>query len=234
MDCELWYVTTESARDAAHVEALRARLTEEERVRHDAFAFEKNRLEFLLTRALSRFVLARWENKRASDLQFRATKYGQPLLHPISDVRFNLTNTTLLVACIVSRSRDVGVDAEPIHEGERILGVAETVFTHAERDALAKLSKKDRHHRAVELWTTKEAYMKARGLGMSIEPKTFAVDFSNAPQLDLREIGDDETRWELTTRDLEGHVVATCVERMPGKNSAIEIHATTCERLLEI
>jgi 4'-phosphopantetheinyl transferase len=234
MDCELWYVTTESARDAAHVDVLRARLTEEERARHDAFVFEKNRLEFLLTRALSRWVVARWENKRASDLQFRATKYGQPLIYPASDVRFNLTNTLGLVACIVSRSREVGIDAEPIDEGERIMSVAETVFTHAERDALAQLSETDRRHRAVELWTTKESYMKARGLGMSIEPKTFAVDFTRAPQLDVGAIGDDDARWELTTRDLEGHVVATCVERIAGKKAAIDVRFVECEQLLAI
>ncbi len=231
--CELWYVTTDSARDPAVVAALLARLTNEERTRHDALVFAENRLEFLLTRALSRWVLARWEKTKPLDLNFRRTKHGQPILDPSSDTRFNLTNTIGLVACVVSRSRGVGIDAEPLAEGARILDVAKTVFTRAERDALARLSEANRLHRAVELWTYKEAYMKARGLGMSIAPERFAVDYaSGGPRLDLRDLGDEQTRWELTTRDLEGHVIATCIERAGAESCTVAIHSVTPQDLL--
>jgi 4'-phosphopantetheinyl transferase len=232
--CELWYVTTQSAGDPALVAALLARLTCEERARHDALVFAKNRLEFLLTRALSRWVLARWEKTKPLDLDFLRTKHGQPILNPPSDTRFNLTNTVGLVACVVSRSRDVGIDAEPLDEGARILGVAQTVFTQAERAALARLSEANRLHRAVELWTYKEAYMKARGLGMSIAPERFAVDYeSGAPRLDLHELGDDdEVRWELTTRDLAGHVIATCIERIGRERCTVAVHSVTPEELI--
>jgi 4'-phosphopantetheinyl transferase len=102
-----------------------------------------------------------------------------------------------------------------MNRAEDILNVADSVFTRLERSAMARLPLVDQRRRAVELWTYKESYMKARGLGMSIPPDAFQIDYaSGAPVLDLRELGgDDGARWELSMREINEHLVASCIER---------------------
>lgn len=134
-----------------------------ERERHARFVFEGRRHEYLLTRGLVRGVLATYVDATPSALAFRLTEHGRPILERGGELRFNLTNTVELVVCAVAHGHEIGVDAEPLARADEILGVSERVFTLDERDGLFDLPLPSRRRRAVELWTQKEAYMKARG-----------------------------------------------------------------------
>jgi 4'-phosphopantetheinyl transferase len=234
---DLWHVRTD-ALDAATCAACAALLTPEERAQHGRFVFEQNRLEYLVTRGLARAVLATYVAVRPSELAFVRTEHGRPLLDPSAfgastsvrfnapsggrppppapDLRFNLTNTVELVACGVALGAEIGIDAEPLARANKILEIAATVFTPYERAELDRLSDAPRRRRAVELWTLKEAYMKARGLGFSLPVKGFELVMGDrhAPVLRLHpEVQDDPARWTLAIHELEGHLVSTCVER---------------------
>jgi 4'-phosphopantetheinyl transferase len=232
--CELWYVKTADVAAPSLVARCEALLTAEEHERRGKFVFEKNRHEYLVTRALAQWTLARWTKRRPGEVTFVRTEYGRPLLHPPSDVRFNLTNTIHLVACLVGAGRELGVDAEPIARADDILGIADTVFLAGELAALGRPAPGERRRRAVELWTYKEAYMKARGMGMSIPPQKFQIVHRDGlPKLDLSLLGDDdEGRWELRAHEVEGHIVSTCVERIDGKPAAIEVQKANLGELM--
>jgi 4'-phosphopantetheinyl transferase len=190
-------------------------LTPKERAKEASFVFETNRREYLVTRALCRTVLAIYLSARPGELMFRNDDHGRPELDPPQGVRFNLTNTVALVACAVSLAGEVGVDAEPLERADDVLGVAEIVFTPRERRGLSALDAVERRARAIDLWTCKEAYIKARGMGMSLPVNRFELDF-DGPRirlLFLENLDDDAARWDITTRVIEDHVVATCVER---------------------
>lgn len=213
MTVELWWVATRDVVDDEVVRACSALLTPEERIKQSAFRFEKNRHEYLVTRALGRAVLARRLGVAPSALAFTRNEYGKPELDPPA-LRFNLTNTVDLVACVVAGGVEVGVDAEPLSRGGQVLDVATTVFTEAERAALAALPLPEREQRAVRLWTSKEAYMKARGMGMSLPVEKIELDL-DVPGGRLRffdPLTDAPSRWTITTREIDGHLVATCIE----------------------
>lgn len=208
---DLWYVRTDEVRADDLLRACDAVQSPEERERGRSFVFEKNRHEHLVTRALCRGVLARYVGCAPRELAFRRNAYGRPELAAPGDLRFNLTNTVALVACAVTRGRDVGVDAEPLARADDILDIAETVFTSRERAYLASLDLRARREHAARLWTCKEAYMKARGLGMSLPPETFEVD----PVLDLSSLTPDAAnagRWRLSAAVVEDHMMAICIE----------------------
>jgi 4'-phosphopantetheinyl transferase len=231
-DCELWYVQTSEVAKPSLVAACMSLLTKTEQEQRTRFVFEKNRHEYLVTRALAHWALARWTGGRPGEVALRRTEYGRPVLDPPSDVRFNLTNTIELVACLVASGRELGVDAEPLARGDDILEVADTVFRTRERQMLSELPLPERRRRAVELWTCKEAYMKARGMGMSIPPKQFQIDYGRgAPVLDLRELDDDEARWDLATHEVEGHLLSTCIERIDSKPYAVTLRRARLEEL---
>jgi 4'-phosphopantetheinyl transferase len=209
---DLWYVPT-SAIDGELADACRALLAPDETARVARFHFERHRHEHLVTRALARAVLATYVGRPPATLSFVRTGYGRPLLVGAGPLEFNLTNTTELVACAVAHDRRIGVDAEPLARADRVLDVAPTVFTSAEQAGLAALSPAARERRAVELWTLKEAYMKARGLGMSLPVERFeVVHEAGARSLRFHPPIEDPSRWELTTFELEQHLVSTCID----------------------
>jgi 4'-phosphopantetheinyl transferase len=213
---EVWYLRTEEVAGGALLQACDKVLSEDERERMRAFFFEKDRHEYLVTRALSRGVLAQALGVAPSSLAFRRNAYGRPELDPPNDLRFNLTNTTGLVACAIASRREVGVDAEPVERADDILEVAHVVFTEAERDTLARLEISARRILALRLWTAKEAYIKARGLGLSLSPAKLHLGIRDSAIVltFLEDIGDDPTRWHIVTQKVEGHMVGLCAERL--------------------
>ena len=208
---DLWYARTASLFDEAAVQAL---LTDEERARHRAYVFEKNRREYLATRGLERAALATVTGRPARSLRFHRTELGRPVLDDAVDVCFSLTNTVAFVGCATSRC-EVGLDAEAFERGPEIFRLASAVFTPVERETLAGLvDVAERERRALELWTAKEAYMKARGLGLTLPPEDIEFDVHRQPA-NLRIAPHHDTRperWTLATLAIAGHVVTVCVE----------------------
>jgi 4'-phosphopantetheinyl transferase len=218
---DIWHVRTDAVHDTRTLEVCAGLMAASEKTRHSRFVFERNRHEYLVTRGLARGVLATYVDRPPRELSFVLTEHGRPLLEDSADVRFNLTNTVELVACAVSRGREVGVDAEPLARADDILEIATTVFTDGERQGLATLSLPARRRRAVELWTLKEAYMKARGLGMSLPVEkielVFPSEAEGGPTLRFFPPVDDvPSRWTLSTLEIDGHLISTCVEVVEG------------------
>ncbi len=202
---------------AAHV--FSKWLTDEERARHDRFLFEKNRHEFLATRALERTVLAAHLGCSPDAIRFERNAYGKPSIVGEPKLRFNLTNTLDLVACTVSESGDIGIDAEPLARADTVLEVASSVFLPSEIAELEALDVSAKSRRAVELWTLKEAYMKAMGMGMSLPPDSFgftARALSSPPKEDS-----DPSRWRFEVVEIERHLVSVAIEQAGTESIAV-------------
>jgi len=90
------------------------------------------------------------------------------------DLEFNLSNTKGLVVCAISRDQ-VGVDVEPRARGTSVVPIADTVFSQDELAALRALPESEQPRRAIELWTLKESFIKARGLGLSLPLDRFTM-----------------------------------------------------------
>ncbi len=177
-----------------------------------AFVFEHSRREYLVTRALVRDVLAAHTE---GPLAFARSEYGKPSLDPPRDLHFNLTNTKELVGCAIVRGWEIGLDAEPLDRGDTILEIAETVFVASERDEIAGLGLGSRRRRAVEMWTRKEAYMKALGTGLSLPPLEVVL-------------ADVERTHAFATFEVADHLLALCIDRAgPTPSSATLVRHTT-------
>ena len=218
----LFYARPADVAQAPAKAACDAILTDEERVRCDRFVFEKNRVEFLATRALARTVLAAYTGLARDAVRFSIDAYGKPALDPAPPgLSFNLSNAVTLVVCAVSDAPTIGVDVEPLARADQVHRVASDVFTPAERAELASLDAASANRRAVELWTLKEAYMKARGLGMSLPPASFAMSGLVLAPDPPPPAEPDRSRWTFASLEVEAHAVAICVEaRLPDASRA--------------
>ena len=186
-------------------------LTLEERERWQKLRFEPNRLEFLASRALVRTAFSRHHPLPPAAWRFRANAYGKPEAEPACGLRFNLSNTPGLVVCLLARDVEVGVDAEPAARAAEILALAPNVFSPLELAQLESLPVSERSDRALSLWTLKEAYIKARGLGLSLPLASFSFLFGGNQRVQLEvdpPVRDEPSRWRFSLLDFAGYRIA--------------------------
>ncbi len=174
---DLWYVRPEWTDRRELLDAYLALLSPDETARACRFHFQKDRLLYLVTRALVRTALSSYVPEVESRAWvFAANKHGKPFVtHPAGfGRRFNLTNTRGLVACAVSDAGDVGLDAEFLGKDRNDLALARRYFSHEEAEYLESAPPDRRLEVFYRLWTLKEAYIKAQGMGLSIPLDSFA------------------------------------------------------------
>ncbi|MSO56499.1 MAG: 4'-phosphopantetheinyl transferase superfamily protein [Acidobacteria bacterium] len=185
-DVHIWYRATESLDDRA-VNAAVSVLAADERERYGRFLFARDRRDFAAAHALTRGVLSLYEDVQAVAWTFQTTPHGKPFLPPSRagspPLAFNLSHTHGLVACAVARGVDVGLDVEST---DRVVGeraIARQYFTTEEEALIAACAERDRQTRFTELWTLKEAYIKAVGQGLAHPLDAFGFAFEGAGDL---------------------------------------------------
>lgn len=208
---DLWYAVVPGHLERSLRLAYEAMLRPEERARQIAFRDEHCRVEYLLTRALVRWVLSQHEPCSPRDWQFVTDGRGRPELDEPRSFRFSLANCPALVVCAVTWGADVGVDAEPHVRGASILEMGDRVFSAEERVALTTLGSRDeRESHAILLWTLKEAYLKALGTGLLIALPSLSFDGRDGG-LALRVDGERVGAWAFATVAIAGHRIALAV-----------------------
>jgi 4'-phosphopantetheinyl transferase len=152
-----------------------ALVSDEERQRCAAFVFDRDRQVFLAAHALLRLTLSRFAPVAPKSWQFHAGAHGRPeIAEPVSRLRFSISHTRGLAACAVVLDRDIGLDVEDLSRGAPI-ELAKSFFAEREAQALENVPPEDRAARFLTYWTLKEAYIKARGLGLSLPLDQFAM-----------------------------------------------------------
>ena len=196
-------VATDDSDALAKREQYLRLLSPDEHERMARFVFERDRVRFLLTRALVRTTLSRYAPVAPADWHFIANAHGRPeiLDRPagVPDLRFNLSHTDGLIACAVTIGREVGIDVE--HVGRRLTqDVAARFFAPAEVAHLQSLPADQQERVFFDYWTMKEAYIKARGFGLALPLGDFAFHFApdQPPTITIEpSLQDDPATWQF-------------------------------------
>ena len=195
----VWLCRVESLSDA-DLAAMDSVLSEEEHARRDRFVFAEDRRAFTAAHALLRTTLSRYGGRPPRDWRFETTSHGKPFLAPPQagdpPLCFNLSHTRTAVACAVVIGADLGLDVQECGHSADSLGIAERYFTTTERKMLAGCPRGDIDERFVELWTLKEAYVKAVGAGLSMPLDSFEFSFGDSPGLTF-DGPQDPSRWRF-------------------------------------
>lgn len=220
-EVRVFYAFTELLADAAFDRRCRALLSPEESAREQRFRFLEDRQSYLLAHALVRSALSRLCGVEPGALAFESGEHGRPeLIEPACQprLRFNLSHTRGLVACAVGLEHDLGVDVEHIERRLEIDSLAASVFSEHERAALDQLPDERRRERFFQLWTLKEAYIKAVGVGLSLPLRaiTLEPEAAQGPAIafDAAAIADDPRAWWFAVRRVgSGHMLAVALKR---------------------
>jgi 4'-phosphopantetheinyl transferase len=193
-------------------------LSPDERHRADRMHFQRDRRRFVVARGVLRRLLGAYLGVAASRVRFAYGGHGKPfLVSPPSapSVSFNLSHSDDVALYAIALDRALGVDVERVGSDSRDDVIAR-VFSASERQTLDALAPDARRTAAVVWWTAKEAYMKARGLGLSLDPAGLEVVRAGAALVGVRRITGDETPHEpWTVRVLDpwpGYVAALVAE----------------------
>ena len=149
---------------------LESLLSPEELHESRRFAFVADRCRFIVARALLRTVLSRYVGRDPAGLPLRRTPEGKPQLgEPLEGrLQFNVSHTREIALYAIGGDRDVGVDVERIRPGLTADVLDSGVLVADDTERLRTLRGAARDDATFAAWTRREAYAKARGVGLGL------------------------------------------------------------------
>jgi 4'-phosphopantetheinyl transferase len=191
-------------------------LPPDERAHARRFVFAEDRERFVTTRWFLRCLLGHYLRRPPLAIAFQYGKQGKPALHEPSDsgIGFNVSHSGAWSLIALATSPTVGVDVEWVREDVDALGVAASAFALGERSYLRSLDGVEQTRAFFRCWTQKEAYVKARGAGLSIPLGSFEVELAEPPGLrSLRGDVERAKEWCVWTADpASDHLGAVAIE----------------------
>ena len=214
--------------------AYRALLNAAEREQEPRFYFAADRRRYLVTRALVRIVMSRYVCIHPREWIFSTNAHGRPeAVNPQArdaGMSFNVSHTRGLIVLGVTRRRALGVDVEHVRARAVSIDIADRYFAPQEVAALTAVTPQQRQYRFFEYWTLKEAYIKARGMGLSLPLDKFSFQLSDDRAVELvihPELADAAARWGfLQFRPLPEYLVAICAERVAASSPRLIVRQT--------
>ncbi|HEV7138385.1 MAG TPA: 4'-phosphopantetheinyl transferase superfamily protein [Steroidobacteraceae bacterium] len=217
---DLWCTYISEIGDPALFPRYEALLSPQERATQGRFRFARDQRRYLVTRALVRTVLSRYARVRPEDWVFSAGPYGRPEISgplPVPALEFNISHSGDLVMLGVTSGRTLGIDTESIAIRAADIDGLDRYFAPQESAALLALPADERRRRFLELWTLKESYIKARGMGLAIALDAFRFEMPGDRRLRLcmqPDLGDSPQQWRVWQLTLRGdYLAAVCAAR---------------------
>jgi 4'-phosphopantetheinyl transferase len=178
-------------------------LAVDERARAARFHFPRDREHFIVARGALRAILGFYLNRAPECLSFRYSSHGKPALTLESGedpIRFNMSHSHGVALYAITCDREVGIDVECVRSNLEVEQIAGRFFSRQEIATLHALPAALRRYAFFLCWTRKEAYIKARGEGLSLPLDQFDVSLvpgEPAALLRTRPDSDEALRWSL-------------------------------------
>ncbi|MFO7029066.1 4-phosphopantetheinyl transferase [Limnospira fusiformis CCALA 023] len=200
----------------SQIAGLERLLSAEERQRAAAFRRESDRLHFTAARGILRQILASYVGVAPPGLEFAYSQRGKPGLitgNSQGEIQFNLSHSHGKALYAIAFNRRVGIDLEKIRSLDG-LTLAKRFFCEGEYSQLSNHPKAAQNRAFFQLWTAKEALLKATGTGL-IGLKDVEILPNNDGQLFLAKIvGNYPHNWYLKTWEIDNWAAAIAVETL--------------------
>lgn len=199
-------------------------LSSDEKARAARFGTELLQNHFVAGRGTLRTILARYLAGKPEDLKFVYGPAGKPVLAEASannGLNFNLAHSGSLAAVAVTRGRLIGVDIEkirPLADAEQLVA---RFFSANERAVFQGLPPGEKTAAFYNLWTRKEAWLKATGEGIGHLLDQVEVSFIPGKPVQF-------VRLPQTSPDAAGQWSLHDLSLPPGYAGAVTIPAPDC------
>jgi len=205
--------------ESAASERWREILSAEEQERAGRFRFAKDRVQYSSCRGILRLILGGYLNIKPTEVRFGYNGHGKPgLVDEINPtkIRFNVAHSHGLALFAMTMDREIGIDVEQIRPEVATQEIAERFFAPEEVQRLFDLQPAERTAAFFDCWTRKEAFIKARGVGLWLPLNQFVVAFGPGATPALLSAKDDphaSARWTvIDLNPAKGYAGAVVVE----------------------
>ncbi len=213
----VWRILLTQSEDV--VRRLAEHLSVDEAQRADKCRRELDRCRYVVAHGALRELLAEYTSWAPRDVSFRHTAAGKPFV--VGDrgeqcPRFSLSHSGEWAVVGLALLTDVGIDIEQIDPGISVQAVAERFFSQSESVALRDAPPEQRTDLFFTAWTRKEAYVKARGDGISDRLQRFSISVNPEQPPILRIDSKDQCailHWRIYDLDIaSGYAAAIAAE----------------------
>lgn len=195
--------------------AARRLLSADERKRADRFAYDRHRRRYTVAQGHLRRVLGRLTGINPKTVRFHYEEKGKPWLP--GGPSFNQSHSEDRLMIAVAASGRLGVDIEEMRQVRLMLGIADKNFAPDEAARLHAAPPNERRRIFFRIWTRKEAFLKALGVGLTHPLRSFSVDPTPGAArglLQVEDLPEDPARWYIGgVRCAEGAEAALAVDR---------------------
>lgn len=189
-------------------------LDTDERHRHERF-HKKLKQSYLISHVACRQILAQYLNISAKEIQYKKNPYGKPLLDHDTSIRFNMSHSNTLAIVAVSIHNDLGVDLEFSDKKTAWKKIAKRFFHPTEIKHMLKQGEDEQKKTFFQIWTRKEAYIKALGTGFATPFPSFNV--IDRQILTIDSPNETEITWHIKDLSINPDYTASVVQ-----NTSIE------------
>lgn len=194
-------------------------LSAEERAQSDRYKSVRDQKRFAAAHGVLRLLLARYLAVPAAEVRFVTGAHGKPYVIGLNgaggSLRFNLAHSGEMALFVFAENREVGVDLEEIDARTARPALAERFFAPGERSSILARTPDERPHYFARLWTLKEAYLKALGLGLTQPLDSFEIGLENDIPSLVAGVPGGRTPVDWSLRELDvgpQYAAALCVE----------------------
>jgi len=217
-EVHVWRATLDQ-QTASQIQSFLQSLAADEQARAERFHFERDREHFIVARGVLRAILGNYLNRAPECLSFCYSSHGKPALAGESGkdaIRFSVSHSHGVALYAVTRGREVGIDLERIRFDLPVAEIAERFFSRREVAMLRALPTDVQQQAFFRCWTCKEAYIKARGEGLSLPLDQFDVSLvpgEPAAVLGTRPDPSEASHWSLQElTSVPGYAAVLAVE----------------------
>lgn len=147
--------------------SLKRWLSVSERDRANRILIPNKRDYQIQSKAWLRWLLAGYTGSSVKKINYQFGQLGKPYLgmQPAS-IQFNATDSGNILLVAFHQSYELGLDIEAVPRNVNYRGIAKRKLTENEISLLLSLPEADQSDAFLALWTRKESYGKAMGLGI--------------------------------------------------------------------
>jgi 4'-phosphopantetheinyl transferase len=200
-EVHLWQVDLDLPLE--QVQALLPLLSEDEVKRANRFYFEQHRQRFIVARGTLRKLLGSYLDMLPEQIQFNYSSRGKPSLvngNKTDTIQFNVSHSQGLALYGFTLNSLIGVDLEFIRTMPDAESIAKRFFTSRESELIKSVVPDSKNWAFFQLWTAKEAYLKASGDGIAGGLDQVEVDMILSESIGLLNIAGDvekAKKWRL-------------------------------------
>jgi 4'-phosphopantetheinyl transferase len=156
-------------------------LSSDENNRADEMRSVEKRRQFIITRGITKRILATSLDRKPSQIKFLYNQHGKPFINDKYNdytIEFNTSHSELYGLIAMTLNSKVGVDIQKIKPLQDISALSSRFFSDNERNELMRIDENKQQDAFYLGWVRKESFIKAVGTGVAYGLDRFTVPLS--------------------------------------------------------